>query len=185
MAIGVPMVTARLRMRPYEEADAEQAFGLFGDPEAMRYVGYGPDAKPEETRQRLRRMIKHQTQHGFSLWAAIEIATGELIGDCGLVYLEGGPEIEIGYRFRRQSWGRGFAGEAARAWLAAGFMDLELPDIVAVFRPENSSSRRVLEKIGLRPRGAGYYYKRWLPVYGLTRQDWLAMRQTTGSQETS
>ncbi|MGH6933540.1 MAG: GNAT family N-acetyltransferase [Dongiaceae bacterium] len=177
------MTTTRLWMRPYELVDAEKTFAMFSDPEAMRYVGDGADTMPEETRQRLQRMINRQAQPGSSLGAVIEALTGELIGDCGLVYLDGGPEIEAGYRFRQQSWGRGYTSEAAAAWLAAAFGELALTDIVAVSRPENIASRRVLEKIGLKPRGTGHYYNRWLPVYCLTRQDWQAMQRADNRRE--
>ena len=77
-------------------------------------------------------------------------STGEVIGITGLTHLEDGPEIEVGYRFLRRCWGYGYATEAAKASLAFGLGELGLERIVAVTRPDNRASRRVLEKCGLR-----------------------------------
>ena len=86
---------------------------------------------------------------------------------------EGGPailEIEVGYHLARAFWGRGYATEAARACLRYGFEQLKLERIVAVVRPENVASRRVLEKSGLSYTGMGYHYKAEVRMYAVTRQ---------------
>lgn len=64
-----------------------------------------------------------------------------------------GPEIEIGWRFRRDAWGSGFATEAAGAVLEHAFTALALAKVVADIHPENARSVRVAEKIGLILRG--------------------------------
>ena len=81
-----------------------------------------------------------------------------LIGRCGLVHLDNTPEIEVGYLFAADCWGKAYATEAARAALDYGFTELDLDRIVAITRPENLASQRVLEKIGMRfERNARYY----------------------------
>ena len=133
---------------------------MYGDRETMRWIG-GGDAYSkslEESEARLGRLIDHQERHGFSLWAVTERASGSVIGDCGLILLaHRGPEVELGYRLGKPYWGRGYATEAAGAWLAHGFGELGLERIVAVTHPENVASRRVLEKIGMRFDGPTLY----------------------------
>jgi ribosomal-protein-alanine N-acetyltransferase len=73
-------------------------------------------------------------------------------------HLEGGPEIEVGYRFLKDHRGRGYATEAAAASIAFGFDELGLDRIVAVALPENTASRRVLEKCGLTEIGLTHVY---------------------------
>jgi ribosomal-protein-alanine N-acetyltransferase len=72
--------------------------------------------------------------------------------------LDNTPEIEVGYLFAADCWGKAYATEAARAALDYGFTELDLDRIVAITRPENLASQRVLEKIGMRfERNARYY----------------------------
>ena len=168
--------TKRLRLRPYRLEDVEPLFSVFGDPATMRYIGQGPDPTLDATRVRVERYLDHQRSHGFGLWVVEHRATGALLGDCGLLRLDGGPEIEVGYRLARDHWGQGFATEAAGACVTYGFDKLRLPRILAVTHPDNAASRRVLEKIGLRYQGFGSYYQRQVAVYRLTAEEFALAR---------
>ncbi len=119
----------------------------------MRYVGppesFSEDV--EESRRLLERLIEHQEQHGFSLWAVTDRESATVMGDCGLIlYAHQGPEIELGFRLGKAYWGKGYATEAARAWVSYGFEELGLDRIVAVAHPDNAACQRVLEKVGMR-----------------------------------
>jgi RimJ/RimL family protein N-acetyltransferase len=147
---GARIETDRLELRPLTIADLGALHELYADPGAMRYAG-GSTGSVEESEARLRRLIEHQERHGFSLWAVVERGSGNVIGDAGLVLLEHrGPEIELGYRLKTPAWGKGYATEAAAAWIAYGFDELDLARIVGVTHPENVASQRILEKIGMR-----------------------------------
>lgn len=118
----------------------------------MRFSGGGARS-PAGTVERVRGLVAHQERHGFSKWGVCERATGELIGDCGIQLLEGGPDVELGFHLRPSAWGRGYATEAARACLDAAFAGLGLEEVIAIVAPGNAASVRVLEKIGMRPAG--------------------------------
>ena len=60
------------------------------------------------------------------------------------------PCVEIGGRIAADYWNRGYASEAARAALRAGFEVFQLEEIVSFTVPANVQSRRVMEKIGMR-----------------------------------
>jgi ribosomal-protein-alanine N-acetyltransferase len=145
--------TARLVLRPFAEDNAEAAFCWFGDPEVMRFVPSGADRSVEETRRRLARYREHQARHGFSKWIVRERSSGEAVGDSGLLRLEGPERIDLGFRFARPWWGRGFATEVARAWVQAAFADFGLDRLTAFSHPENLASLKVLEKVGFRRTG--------------------------------
>jgi choline dehydrogenase-like flavoprotein len=66
------------------------------------------------------------------------------VGWGGLQHLDDGDEIEVGYAFAREYWGRGLATELARGWLAWGFDRLHVDRIVAVADPANTASRHVM-----------------------------------------
>jgi ribosomal-protein-alanine N-acetyltransferase len=125
---------------------------VFGDPAVMRFSGGGA-CTAEGTLERVRGLVEHQERHGFSKWGVRERTSGELVGDCGIQLLEGGPDVELGFHLRPSVWGRGYATEAARACLDAAFAGLGLDQVIAIVAPGNATSVRVLEKIGMRPAG--------------------------------
>ena len=91
--------TERFRLQLLRPQDAEPLQRLYGDPEAMRYVGAdGSTRTPEQTAAGVGRLIDHQQAHGFSLWAVADRDGGEVIGVAGLVLVElVGPEVEVVY----------------------------------------------------------------------------------------
>jgi RimJ/RimL family protein N-acetyltransferase len=145
--------TLRLRIEPFSSDDLAAAFAWFSDPEVMRFIPTGPDRSMEETKKRLTRYIEHQTLHGFSKWIIRERASGQAIGDAGLLVLEDLGKIDLGFRFARSYWGRGLATEAAAAWVRAAFVDFEQEHLTAFAHPENLASLRVLQKLHFRSMG--------------------------------
>lgn len=167
--IQFPLETGRLLIRPMTLDDAEDLHDVYSDPTTYRYIGAEPSASIEDTRERIAVRMRHQDEHGFAIWAVCEETSGRVVGDCGLQLLEGGPEVELGYRLARSARGRGIATEAARACVVAGFDDLELDRIVAVTAPDNLASRRVMKKLGMTLMGLGRHYDRETVLYALTR----------------
>ena len=89
----------------------------------------------------------------FGAWAIVERRTQTPVGTVLLKALpDGDGEIEIGWHLHPDSWGRGFATEAAAAMLARGFA-LGLDEIWAVTHPDNRRSIRVCRKIGMTELG--------------------------------
>jgi RimJ/RimL family protein N-acetyltransferase len=155
--------TERLLLRPLTVGDLDGLHVVFSDAEAMRFIPGGACDR-DRSRIRLRSLIEHQRVHGFSKWAVIEKESGQLIGDCGFQYLEGGPDIELGFHIARSRWGRGFATEAARACLDWALA--ERPEsVVAIVDDSNQASVRVLEKIGMGPRGRVSHFGREWRLY--------------------
>ena len=147
------METERLRLRPCAPTDLDALHALWSDPEVGPWIG-GAHARREESVEELEGNLAHQAAHGFSMWVAEERQGGDLVGEVGLQLLEGhGPEVEIGWSVARCRWGRGYAAEAARAWLDAGHERLGLERILAVVLPGNARSRGLCERLGMREAG--------------------------------
>jgi len=144
--------TKRLKVHRPTREDLENYLKLFSDPEVMRYIGNGQTRNLENTKSYLDKAIHHWEKHGFGLGPIFEKETGEFVGDAGLVHLgldDRNAEIELGYRLKKKFWGKGYATEIARAWIAWGFDHLPLKEIIASVYEENESSRHVLEKVGM------------------------------------
>jgi ribosomal-protein-alanine N-acetyltransferase len=95
--------------------------------------------------------VKHWVDHGFGMWMLRDAATSALIGRAILRHLdvEGVDEVEVGYGFMPEYWGRGLATEIARACVRIGVEQLGLASVVAITTPPNLASQRVMEKAGL------------------------------------
>jgi len=151
--VGVDLIeTPRLLLRPFGPGDAVLVHRVYSDPEVMRYVATGPMADLAVTERLLADYQAHQTRLGYSFWAVIERSSGALIGDAGLYRTPTG-EVELGYTLGLQWWGRGYATEAASAWLECAFSSLGIFEVVALAEPANVASLHVLEKLGMRRTG--------------------------------
>lgn len=146
----VPIETERLILRPFEAADAQAAYGWFGDSLVMRFTPAGPDSSVEETMARLANYREHQITHGFSKWITLDRRTKLPIGDSGLLVLKDHGWIDLGFRLAQPYWGKGLATEMASAWVRAAFGELRLDRLSAFVHPENVASIRVLAKLGFR-----------------------------------
>ena len=106
----------------------------------------------ETIRQWLENDIAHFNKHGFAMGSVYEKETNVFVGRAGLVFLDHNdeqPDIEVGYEFHRAFWNKGYATELANALIEWGFPHLHVNKLVAVTRPHNLQSRRVLEKSGM------------------------------------
>jgi [ribosomal protein S5]-alanine N-acetyltransferase len=160
---GLPVETDRLRIRSLSEADLEGLHAIYGDAETMRHIGRSgrPTDDAEGTARVLGWLLRHETLHGFGLWALDEPDGEPLVGVAGLLWEEGhGPEVEVVYLVRRDRWGRGYATEAARAVLDLAHGPLGLRRVIALAYPDNVASQRVMAKAGMRPDGETTAYGR-------------------------
>jgi len=138
--------------------------GVWGDPEV---TWDGIARSREQSADMLRGRIEHWRRHGFGTWTVIARVTGDLLGTGGLQHLEDTQDVEVAYYLSRRGWGRGLGTEIAREALRYGFEELGLDRIVAVVRPENTASQKVLAKSGLRFDHDGNHY-------GARVQVWVA-----------
>ena len=152
-----------------QAGDAEQLLEMYRDPSTVEYIGSPPLETIDQMLAGIARRSAHEEEHGFSLWSVLERASGRLVGECGLQMLEGGPDVELGYKLAGAARGRGYATEAAAAWIAHGFAVLGLERIVAVAWPENAASRRVMEKVGMTLVGPGHHYGHETLLYEISR----------------
>jgi [ribosomal protein S5]-alanine N-acetyltransferase len=131
------------------------------DPQVMAMLGGVRDEA--QTAAYLTRNLQHWTTHGFGLWILRDAQDNRVVGRAVLRHLlvEGSDEVEVGYGFFPEFWGRGLATEIAAACLHFGREELSLPSIVAITLPSNLRSQRVMTKVGL-------VYEREVSHEGLT-----------------
>ena len=148
--------TERLLMRAFEPKDVAAFYQLASHPEVIRYTGE-PACESLEAAAAAIAAYPDWTDPGYGRWATIYKPEGRIIGFAGLKYLDDLEEVDLGYRFLPEYWGRGLATEASRACLRYGFGALELERIIGLTDPANTASMRVLEKVGM-VRGEPFLY---------------------------
>lgn len=150
MSLPTPTLhTARLRLRPFTEADTDALFALHSNARVLRYW----DAPPWTTRAQAEQFIakcKQFEHEGTGARVAIELtADGAFLGWCALAnWNPSYRSARLGYCFDESAWGQGFATEAARALLQWAFDTLDLNRVQAEADTRNIASGRVLEKLG-------------------------------------
>ncbi len=180
MTLPTPVLrTARLRLRPFTDADAGPLFALHSSAHVLRYW----DSPPWNEQERATRFIaacRTMADEGTGARVAVDrVSDGAFIGWCALARWN--PEYRsasLGFILDDAAWGHGYATEAARALLGWAFGTLDLNRVQAEADTRNVASARVLEKAGFVHEGTlredcvvnGEVSDSW--VFGLLRREW-------------
>ncbi len=154
--------TARLRARRWRDSDLEPLLRVYGDVDAMRWVGDGSPLTRDEAERWLEVTTGNYARRGYGMWALEALGSGEVVGFIGIVHPGGQEEPEVKYALAREHWGKGLATEAVRGTVRYGASAHGITRMIATTAPENAASHRVLEKSGfargeLRDEGDGTY----------------------------
>ena len=191
MVPRVHVETPLLLLRDWTDADAEPFAAMNADPRVMEFFPRGLDrADSDSLISHIRASI---TRDGFGLYAVEAKDTGAFVGFTGLArpgfdapFM---PAIEIGWRLARESWGNGYATEAAGAAVDHAFGSLGLDALVSYTTEWNRRSRRVMEKIGMTRDPRDDFMHPKLPpghklaphvLYRIDRERWLTRSRAAG-----
>lgn len=154
MAGEAVIQTERLILRQWRPEDLDPLAVMNADPEVMRYFPIWPDRAG--TAAMMERLRAHIDRHGFGFWALELPEKPAFIGFCGLLapafHTHFTPCVEIGWRLRREAWGKGYATEAGGACLDFAFSQLGLDEVVSMAVVDNLRSRAVMERLGMTRR---------------------------------
>jgi RimJ/RimL family protein N-acetyltransferase len=144
--------TSRLTIRPRRLSDTEACLAMDREPGVTRFID-GSWGDPVAHRAFIEARTCGEYPEGLGYWALCPRDDPDVFLGWVLLIPEDTvvPETEIGWRLRRSAWGQGLATEAARPLIQHAFDVLNLPRVVAYIDPGNAGSRRVAEKLGLRP----------------------------------
>ncbi len=160
--------TRRLLLRHFTPNDGDELYHIYSNLDLFQYMSIEKPLLRDQTRLLIYEFIESWQQHNFGVWAVIDKKHNKLIGHCGFKFLENTREIQMGYLLLKPYWGRGLGTEAAEAALKYGFEVAKFKRIVAIAKPENVASRRVMEKVGMKYEKNAYYYNNNVVYYCLT-----------------
>lgn len=161
-----------MKLRPPTIADQENIYRLGSSVAVMKHINGGIPQSRAEAQLDLQKRLKTAAMP-LGYWIAETIDTSEFIGWMCLKQLDESPNIELGYRFLEDFWGKGLATEGSFTILNYAFHRLKIGEVVAVAREENRASTRVMEKIGMTKKGYDTFYGVECVVYILKRTDYL------------
>ena len=139
--------TNRLIVECFKTSDISDWAKTESDVNVRRFVD-GKVLSFVEARTYVEMNIRQYKKIGYGRYAVRLKETGNLIGMCG--FLKENYGIDFGYRYSKNSWGKGFGFEAAKVVLNYGFSELGLEKLVGLTAEENSGSIRILEKLGFK-----------------------------------
>lgn len=141
-------VTERLQARHLGAADVDAMVGVYGDADAMRFVGEGRALARSECEHWVDVTRGNVERRGYGMLALESRAEARVIGFCGIVHPGGQVEAEVKYALHRDVWGRGYATEAVCGLVDWGHRVHRIERLIATVAAGNEASRQVLRKAG-------------------------------------
>lgn len=178
--VQIPTVTtARLLLRGFRDDDVPAYAAIRLHEKVVYWLPRPPDGEtPMGTAERTVRHFRETwAEHGVGPWAVCDRESGQLLGHCGLRYLDDFKDVEALWTLAPSCWGRGYASEAAAESLRFGFEQAGLKEIFAITLPTNKASRGVMEKIGMGYRRETAWKGFDIVWYDIDRATWQSRRQ--------
>ena len=149
------IVTKRLGLRKLINEDIIPFAEMNKDADVMKC--FPNTLSDDETAKLVNRINLHFNKHGFGLFAVEKLTTKKFIGFTGFMTPSFEsfftPCVEIGWRFKKEEWNKGYATEAATACLTYGFKTLNFDKIYSFTSVINKPSEKVMQKIGMMKAG--------------------------------
>jgi RimJ/RimL family protein N-acetyltransferase len=169
--------TERLILRELEYTDENDLFEMDSDPEVHLFIENNPVKSIDEITRVIEMLKKQYKENGIARWAVVDKLTKECVGWAGLKYynqLLNNHEnfYELGYRFKKKHWGKGFATESSMAILDYGFKSLNIDKVFAITDPGNINSKKVLKKLGFEFQETFEYENEPTDWFELKRSTW-------------
>ncbi|WP_237132362.1 GNAT family N-acetyltransferase [Pseudohongiella sp. O18] len=147
--IDIIFETERLVVRRLRDSDLLDLMAVYGDADAMKWVGDGQPLTEEECREWLMVTRSNYEKRGYGMFAVELRFTPGVIGFCGIVHPGGQEDAEVKYAYLRRYWGQGIATEVLRGLIGYGVGTHGLSRMIATTAQENAASHAVLIKAGM------------------------------------
>lgn len=136
--------TERLLLREIDYTDANDLFEMDSDPEVHLFIENKPVKTIDEITKGIEIIKMQYKKNGIARWAVVDKISNECVGWSGLKYYNQPINnhnnfYDLGYRFKKKHWGKGFATESSRAILDYGFKNLDTDSIFAIVDPKNEN----------------------------------------------
>ncbi|RYV02093.1 N-acetyltransferase [Shewanella sp. OPT22] len=157
--------TERLIIREFNEQDIDALFEMNRDPQILTYIPTEPFQSREQAEDLFNTVVlENYARYGYGRWAVYHKQDKKVIGFCGPKFIEELNEIEIGYRYFSEYWGKGIASEATNAILPL-LPKYGIEEVIALILEGNVGSESVAKKSGLTLREKTMFMGHSVSVY--------------------
>lgn len=163
----------RLYLRELSVNDSIHFYKINMDPDVLKYTGDEPFKNLNEAKEFIKNYINQYKNYRMGRWAVCLNSTKEMIGWCGLKFRPENNFVDVGYRFYKTQWNKGYATEATLLALKYGFNELNLNEIVAHVHYDNNASHNVVLKSGLKFTKSIIYDNKPARFYRITKSEFL------------
>lgn len=148
------IITDRMCLKGVTVEDASFILELLNMPKWIQFIG-DRDVKnnAEAVEYISNRMLPAMKTNGFGNYVLVRKEDGIKMGTCGLYKREGLDGVDIGFALLPSFEGKGYAYEAALKLKELAFTEFHLSKLNGITLPENTTSRKLLEKLGLQLEG--------------------------------
>jgi RimJ/RimL family protein N-acetyltransferase len=149
--------TSRLLLRQWQQEDLPAFAQLNADAEVMRY--FPEPLSADDSNALATKLAAQINERGWGLWAVEISQSNQFIGFVGLgknADTPRGEVIEVGWRLARDSWGKGYATEGAKAALVYAFQMLKVNEVYSLTSVINQRSRAVMSRLGMTDTGENF-----------------------------
>ncbi len=141
----------RLILNQIGDNDLAFIHHYLSDSQRTQYLPLGKPYPEDKANKWFKNRILHWKNNNFGTFIVYEKDSNNCIGFCGLEYVMDSQLIDIRYGLIQNSWGKGYAFEAAQFCITYGFETLKLDVIYGAAVPENTASLHILKKVGMKP----------------------------------
>ena len=169
--------TERTILRKFTMDDLDTLTAICSNPQVTKYIGL--DCKPiprADMEEALISILAHWEKNGFGRLAVIDKENNQLIGYSGLRSHEGTAELV--YLLDEPYWNKGLATEISQVIVQKGFEFDNFPRVIAMTRPDNKASIRVMEKIGMKLEKNDLFHGISAVVYAISKEDYKSIKLT-------
>ncbi|MEC3876508.1 GNAT family N-acetyltransferase [Chryseobacterium salviniae] len=143
--------TERLILRPMRVEDAEFIMDLYNRPKFLQYIGDRYIRTVSDAEDYIQRRFLPQFEKlGFGNYLMLTKEGNHKIGGVGIFERDGLDVVDIGFSLLEEFEGKGYAYEAALKIKSVGMIDFGLTKLSAITTKENTSSQKLIEKLGLK-----------------------------------
>ncbi len=147
--------SSRLLFSVWKDSDLEWFAQMNADKEVMQF--FPKTLTKQESADFLKRLQKHQDTNGYCYYKVVEKQASKPIGFIGLAYqtydTHFTPATDIGWRLKKEFWGKGYATEGAQRCLDFAFQELDLNEVISTCIVQNKPSENVMQKMGMQKQG--------------------------------
>ncbi len=143
--------TERLILHPVKMEDAAFILELYNSPNFIKFIGDRKLRTVEDAENYIKeKFLPHVEKHGFGSYVIVTKSDTKKIGNVGIYVRDGLDAPDIGFSFLPEFERKGYGFEASKKLMEIAISEFALKKISAITTKENTSSQKLIEKLGLK-----------------------------------